>query len=211
MLKPKNWCPNLRQGRKFTTLKPEFRAGKCNARNDWKSLGVLRGFANLVCTFFFLEFQSFSETWIVFILISLGHGASAITSTPRVSPDRVFGLMRWMRIWERSKDRSVGTGVTAQPKVQSQRKAASSSNAQDHLVLNCFSSWTLSSERGFSSTAKSNVFPSQGCRLKKDKQSWAALLTCGHSWKPSPCPFWFLSPKRWQVVTLLFHCVFFWD
>lgn len=44
--------------------------------------------------------------------------------------------------------------------IQSQRKAASSSHAQDHLGFNCFSSWTLSSECGFSSTAKSNVFPS---------------------------------------------------
>lgn len=68
---------------------------------------------------------------------------------------------------------------------QSQSKETSSNPAEDHLGFNCFSS----SERGFSSTAKSPDFPSQGCRLKKAKQSQAALLTCDSSWKPKLCPF----------------------
>lgn len=85
--------------------------------------------------------------------------------------DRVAGVMMLRRSWESCEGRRWALVLQLSHDAQSQRKAASTSHAQDYLVFNCSSSWTLSSERGFSSTAKSTDFPSQGFRLKKVKKS----------------------------------------
>lgn len=67
--------------KKIYSSKARVRSRKVQCSKWPKKFEGISGFGQFGLHFF-LEFQSFSETWIVFILISLGHGASAITSTP---------------------------------------------------------------------------------------------------------------------------------